>query len=445
MGQMASAFLRLERIIVNGLFGIYDHDIRLKLSDRITFLHGPNGVGKTVILGMINALLRDRLTYFQQIPFSRFVLEFDDHSALALVAPEDADDPDATYTLHLVGKGESHSAEVRGPKADAVAADVEFLQPGDAAGTWLDMRDGEVLSATDVISRFSEKGFGPVYRDDEDAGWFERFLGNANTHLIAAQRLVRLESVYRGRRRYTSAGDWHAGMISNVMGCGTDFRRRLDETMTQYGRQAQTLDQSFPQRLLSAGEQLPAPELKEKMTKLEETTTALKKIGLLDETPEYQLPFGSLESIDPTRARVMTLYVRDTNEKLQVLEDLASRARLLLDTLNRKYRYKRIRLDREEGFVAENESGQKLALNALSSGEQQELVLHYDLLFKVPSNTIVLIDEPELSLHVAWQKSFLPDLLKIVELSDFDALVATHSPYIVGDRDDLMVGLGEVR
>ncbi|MCY4397214.1 MAG: hypothetical protein OXC10_18985, partial [Rhodospirillaceae bacterium] len=49
---------------------------------------------------------------------------------------------------------------------------------------------------------------------------------------------------------------------------------------------------------------------------------------------------------------------------------------------------------------------------------------------------------PELSLHVAWQKQFLPDLLEIVQLSDFDALVATHSPFIVGEREELMVGLG---
>ena len=55
----------------------------------------------------------------------------------------------------------------------------------------------------------------------------------------------------------------------------------------------------------------------------------------------------------------------------------------------------------------------------------------------------MLIDEPELSLHVAWQKRFLPDLLKIGELSHFDALIATHSPYIAGERSDLMVPLGE--
>ena len=63
--------------------------------------------------------------------------------------------------------------------------------------------------------------------------------------------------------------------------------------------------------------------------------------------------------------------------------------------------------------------------------------------FRVPSNTVVLIDEPELSLHVGWQKKFLSDLTAIVELSGLDAVVATHSPFIVGDRDDLLVGLGD--
>ena len=100
-------------------------------------------------------------------------------------------------------------------------------------------------------------------------------------------------------------------------------------------------------------------------------------------------------------------------------------------------------MDHEDGFVAVSENGQRLPLTSLSSGEQQELVLHYDLLFRVPSNTVVLIDEPELSLHVAWQKRFLPELLETVKLSEFDAVVATHSPFVVGDRNDLMVGLGD--
>lgn len=68
-------------------------------------------------------------------------------------------------------------------------------------------------------------------------------------------------------------------------------------------------------------------------------------------------------------------------------------------------------------------------------------MLLYDLLFLVRPGTLVLIDEPELSLHVLWQKRFLPDLLAITSIANLDAIVATHSPFIVGDRQDLEVPL----
>ena len=48
----------------------------------------------------------------------------------------------------------------------------------------------------------------------------------------------------------------------------------------------------------------------------------------------------------------MTLYVRDTESKFSALEDLANRTRLFLSNLNKKYRHKRIQVDREAGLVA---------------------------------------------------------------------------------------------
>jgi predicted ATP-binding protein involved in virulence len=77
----------------------------------------------------------------------------------------------------------------------------------------------------------------------------------------------------------------------------------------------------------------------------------------------------------------------------------------------------------------------------LSSGEQHELVLLYELLFKVEPKSLVLIDEPELSLHVGWQVSFLKDLQEVIKLADLDILMATHSPDIIQDRWDLTVEL----
>ncbi|MDF5732730.1 MAG: AAA family ATPase [Rhizonema sp. PD38] len=77
----------------------------------------------------------------------------------------------------------------------------------------------------------------------------------------------------------------------------------------------------------------------------------------------------------------------------------------------------------------------------MSSGEQHELVLLYELLFKVQPDSLVLIDEPELSLHVGWQIQFLKDLQEITGLAYLDILMATHSPDIIQDRWDLTVEL----
>lgn len=98
-------------------------------------------------------------------------------------------------------------------------------------------------------------------------------------------------------------------------------------------------------------------------------------------------------------------------------------------------------VDRERGLIAKTDDGQVLWLNSLSSGEQHELVLLYNLLFRVEPNALVLVDEPELSLHLNWQKTFLPDLLEIVSAVGCDVILATHSPFIVGGRHDLMVAL----
>ena len=436
-----SELLRLQRIVVDRLFDIYDHDIHLKLGDRVTLLHGPNGVGKTVVLGMIDALLRRRLGYIRGIPFSRFFLEFQGGSTVEVAAAGKRSSGDLHYELKLCTLGRAYSASVDELfPADRIAAKIDYLRPHPGgAHAWIDMRSDEVLEASDVVSRYSEVLEHP---GEEDTSWFDVFLKHARAHFIEAQRLVRTDWSSISRFNYPRTRR-REPTISAVDGCREHFRKRIADTMVKYGRESQALDQSFPQRLISATDELAVEQLKEQMSDLDRRTEELKRIGVLDETPTHPFPVDSLSDMDPTRIRVMTLYVRDTEQKLQVLDDLAKRVSVLLNNVNQKYRHKKIELDRERGFVARSDTGQVLPLRSLSSGEQQELVLHYDLLFRVRSNTIVLIDEPELSLHVAWQKRFLPDLLKIVELSNFDALVATHSPYVVGDRDDLMVGLGD--
>ena len=332
-----SEYRRLQRIAVHGLFHTYSHDIPLNLADRVTLLHGPNGVGKTVVLGMTNALLRERLDYFQRIPFSSFVLRFHDGSNLELASDDKANTNELKYKLTLTTEGKSRSAKVsaRSP-ADAVASEVEYLRPhGDFPRSWVDTRDGEVLSASTVLSRYSDVLPTSARRRRDDTSWLGAFLKSANAHLIEAQRLVRMDWEPKARRKVRARG-WSPPMLSSVVECSTDFQSRLDDTMVQYGRQSQALDQSVLERLISATDQLTPPELRNRMLALEQKTDELKKIGILDETPTHPFSETSLEGIDDTHLRVMTLAVLDTARKLSAFDDLARRAGTLLDNVNRK-------------------------------------------------------------------------------------------------------------
>jgi predicted ATP-binding protein involved in virulence len=49
----------------------------------------------------------------------------------------------------------------------------------------------------------------------------------------------------------------------------------------------------------------------------------------------------------------------------------------------------------------------------------------------------VLIDEPELSLHVLWQASFIDDLAQMRKVNNLSFLLATHSPTLINGREDL--------
>lgn len=78
----------------------------------------------------------------------------------------------------------------------------------------------------------------------------------------------------------------------------------------------------------------------------------------------------------------------------------------------------------------------------LSSGEQHQLVLFYELLFKATRRTLYLIDEPEISLNVEWQRRFLSDLSEVIRFGKHYVLLATHSPQIIHNRWDLAIPLG---
>ena len=91
--------------------------------------------------------------------------------------------------------------------------------------------------------------------------------------------------------------------------------------------------------------------------------------------------------------------------------------------------------------LAIGEINEAISSDKLSSGEKQMLsFLCYNAFYK---NTAIFIDEPELSLHVDWQRRLFPTLLEQGQNNQFFA--ATHSPFIYTKYSDKEFLLDEDR
>lgn len=60
------------------------------------------------------------------------------------------------------------------------------------------------------------------------------------------------------------------------------------------------------------------------------------------------------------------------------------------------------------------------------------------MLFAAAPGSLVLIDEPEISLHAAWKHSFVDDVSRIARLNDLQVVLATHSTAIINGKWDLV-------
>ena len=86
----------------------------------------------------------------------------------------------------------------------------------------------------------------------------------------------------------------------------------------------------------------------------------------------------------------------------------------------------------------------EIDIKYLSSGEKQLLIFFAYLIFEVDKNSkgIFVVDEPELSLHLSWQRQFVS---KIREVNpNIQLIFATHAPEIIGANYDKMVELTKV-
>jgi predicted ATP-binding protein involved in virulence len=449
--------MRIQQVSVEGLFGIFNHVIPLNMDDRITIVHGPNGFGKTVMLRMLNGLFNSKYSTFYNIPFDKFTVVIDNNCYIDVVKNiEDVGKKKENKNLSFIYYSPKDSPQRYNIKEgrysssndDFLIENVDEMLPGlERIGPqrWFYNPTGEVFASIEyVIERFEDDLPIQIKRKQEPE-WLELIKEDINVRLIESQRLLNVKSIPRGSRPYLSA----SSMLPTVSAYSEEIAKLIQVKLAEYGTTAQSLDRTFPVRVLQqeSSPDLTDKQLLDRLEELEKTRSRLIDVGLLDKGEDSNFQIHR-QNVDERTKNILSVYVDDVEKKLSVFNEIASKIDLLRDVINNKFSYSSKKMDfsKERGFIFKawhkaSSSTEVLSPTDLSSGEQHELVLLYELLFKVQPNSLVLIDEPELSLHVGWQTQFLKDLQEITKLANLDILMATHSPDIIQDRWDLTVEL----
>jgi predicted ATP-binding protein involved in virulence len=122
------------------------------------------------------------------------------------------------------------------------------------------------------------------------------------------------------------------------------------------------------------------------------------------------------------------IYEHDINSS-RVYQQVADSFNQILSTLNIQIQFSK--LDKNKELYFKNNAAEDIKFNDLSSGEKQ-IISKVFILFIAPiKNSIILIDEPEDSLHPDWQNQIMNLYQQIAEKNNNQFIIATHSPYII--------------
>ncbi|MFA7403931.1 MAG: AAA family ATPase [Pelobacteraceae bacterium] len=453
--------MKIKKIQVKGLFGTFDHIINMNLSAGVTIVIGENGLGKTIILEMLQALFDGKYQFFTNVSFKSFIIYFDDK--VKWTVKNNMTDVKNSYveliqqagkvinSHKLTGFDDKHVVRM----AMSITRDYDYFR---RVGTrqWEDRRNGEICDALDIVNRYghrrhayyNDSNYSRMHYDHPEMlslfdsretvppEWFFARQKAINVILIKTQRLLALDSP---DQKPTNTVEKYSDQISKII------KSKLAESTELSSK----LDRTYPNRLidrLNKTTHVSDEDLNEQLAKLEIKRKLLDEVGLIEiekDTHLFNFKFANEVVKD-----VLMLYVKDSFEKLQIFDATAAKIQLFLSIINKRFKHKKLHVDREKGFVLKstvlkNEKGeyQGIPVNKLSSGEQNELVLFYELIFKAGKNSLILIDEPEISLHISWQNTFIDDLREINRLNSLDILIATHSPDIISNNWDLKVEL----
>lgn len=407
--------MHIKSIEIKDLYGTFNYYIEMKRESNLCVLTGLNGYGKTTILNMIHSLCnKEEIYYFHKIPFRNINVVFDNSAQLEIRKVELSHPVEDDRQIFS-----EETTDFSLIQNDRKIAFFRITEEDYENSSYFKKLQRKKDKVNHLLFMWEQKHEGEVVQVvDQNLDRLYMMLSSLHDTFISSQRLFS-ENYERNDE------DDRKPMLDKVLDTLQDILKNNYFSFLQY---SQKRDSNFIDVLLSTSETLSEKDYNAKAATLYIQIEELINYGLLPKT--------RIRPYDDKHVRELTAYIKELELKLAQYNSLRKKLNLFTKLLAEKHFVnKEFKFTRKDGLrVWLPKSNMFLSdIYNLSSGEQNEIILLCKLIFEVPDGSILLIDEPELSLHVAWQLQFINDIKAISKNRDIQIIIATHSAAIVSE------------
>ena len=409
----------VKRIRVEKLFKYLDYDIDFNTPTSIII--APNGFGKTTIFNFVNFILNPDLDiyakYVKGVPFSKFEITLKNDVTITFEKGKTSD----SYRLSASNVKEPKDIIIPIQIDDDVEDDYEDFEEEDE-----DRPSNPAVAINAINELLREAGISS-----------EVFFIKTSRAFLQPE----LMEDYNSRR---SGFDDEAEKPANpITACNDELFKLIVNCRNEYQKLVEKAKIEVPDIFLNTTDPFMSySEFKKEWNDYNEQLNKLIEFGLIDKA-NAGLDLSKLseeEYFDKMRSKglFLSVYVSQYKETLEPFKELWDKMSIFKSIIDERNRDTGKRIQYTSNGIEYFNGSEPVKLEYLSSGEKNDFIMFFDLVFRTRQGTIVLIDEPEISLHINWQERFIDNVARALSNKKCQIIISTHSPDIISTHDDLL-------
>jgi predicted ATPase len=441
--------IEVERLFGHWTYVIPDASTVGSLLSRLLILYGDNGSGKTTLLRMIFNLLSPARgggfkTALANTPFQKFSSHFADGTVIAAIRSQDRllgdfdlllkDETGEELKFH-VPVNPDNVVRIEGVAEKEYFDFLNRVQRLQIALYYLSddrqlhtIKGQEQHSSDESDEVLLLKAIEETYRLSQVGSRTRALLNKLSEEkkpggfglasaILSLEQWMRQQALGASNRGEENANTFYTDVIKRIV---------------SLPRSSENQDSRRPQ------------EIKDTLRALSERSASFASFGLTSKLVVEDL----LKHIDdaeertvPIISNVLAPYIDGIKARLDALQEIRDIISTFLKNINELYTNKQVNFDLREGLTVRTEDGEFLPVEFLSSGEKHLLLLLCNTIVARDRTSIFVIDEPEISLNVKWQRRLVGTLLDCVRGSNVQFILATHSIELLSKHRNHVVKL----